>query len=193
MLERIVDAGETVLAEHGYQGMSTNRVATAAGVSPGSLYQYFADKDEIVAEISRRLIFEFNDALTPALRRVVSMTPEQATITLIESVLDALQDRAELLRALVDRVPPAEQAVALREVRLRLADSTHWLLEPHGTSRDREQASWLIAQTLEHLAVRYVLDQPPIPRPEFIDALVRIIGALIPRGSPPAGNADQQP
>lgn len=39
MVERIIDGGQTVLLRDGYAGFSTNRVADAAGISPGSLYQ----------------------------------------------------------------------------------------------------------------------------------------------------------
>ena len=56
MVERIVSAGARVLEARGYQDASTNRIAREAGVSPGSLYQYFPDKDAIVAEIILRLI-----------------------------------------------------------------------------------------------------------------------------------------
>lgn len=181
MFERIVDAGEAVLAEHGYQGLSTNRIAASAGVSPGSVYQYFEDRDEIVAEISHRLIAAFNDALTPALREAVTLPREDAIRTMIESVLVALQERADLLRALVDRIPPVEQAHLLGDVRLRLSDGIYNLLtiqSPSLTPRDAEQASWLIAETSEHLTVRYVLDQPRIGREEFVDALSRTISAL---------------
>ena len=43
----IVEASAQVLEEWGYKGATTNRIASRAGVSVGSLYQYFRDKDEI--------------------------------------------------------------------------------------------------------------------------------------------------
>ena len=47
MVEVLVQAGRQVLAKEGYDGFSTNRVAEAAGVSPGSLYQYL-DRKSVV-------------------------------------------------------------------------------------------------------------------------------------------------
>ena len=43
----IVEASAQVLEERGYKGATTNRIAERAGVSVGTLYQYFRGKDEI--------------------------------------------------------------------------------------------------------------------------------------------------
>ncbi|WP_436757012.1 TetR/AcrR family transcriptional regulator [Streptosporangium sp. V21-05] len=47
-MEEILDAAETVIAEIGYADMTTNAVAERAGMSPGSLYQFFRNKEEIL-------------------------------------------------------------------------------------------------------------------------------------------------
>jgi AcrR family transcriptional regulator len=80
MVERILAAGARVLSERGYQEASTNRIAREAGVSPGSLYQYFPDKDAIVAEITRRLVSDFATAIAPALRRAATEPPPTALV-----------------------------------------------------------------------------------------------------------------
>ena len=43
----IIEASAQVLQEYGYRGATTNRIAERAGVSVGTLYQYFKNKDEI--------------------------------------------------------------------------------------------------------------------------------------------------
>ncbi|NNH76067.1 TetR/AcrR family transcriptional regulator [Nocardia uniformis] len=47
-MAEILDAAELVITEVGYAEMTTNAVAAKAGMSPGSLYQYFRSKDEIL-------------------------------------------------------------------------------------------------------------------------------------------------
>ncbi len=47
-IESILDAAEQLIAEVGYGDMTTNAVAARAGISPGSLYQFFRNKAEIL-------------------------------------------------------------------------------------------------------------------------------------------------
>jgi AcrR family transcriptional regulator len=47
-MQEILDAAEAVIAETGYEDATTNAIAARAGVSPGSLYQFFRNKDEIL-------------------------------------------------------------------------------------------------------------------------------------------------
>jgi AcrR family transcriptional regulator len=171
MVERIVTAGARVLEESGYQDASTNRIAREAGVSPGSLYHYFPDKDAIVAEITHRLVEEFSAAITPVVRSAALERPAVATRLVLGAALDALQEHAALLRALVDRVPAVEQREALQPVRSRLADVVYHSLAGNPQAlrhSDHERTTWLIVEITQHLLVRYVLDSPPIEREDFI-------------------------
>jgi AcrR family transcriptional regulator len=180
MVERIVVAGARVLEESGYQDASTNRIAREAGVSPGSLYQYFPDKEAIVAEIAHRLVEEFSSAISPVVRSAALERPPAATRLVLGAALDALQERAALLRALVDRVPAVEQREALQPVRGRLADVVYHSLATNPRAlrhSDHERTTWLIVEITQHLLVRYVLDTPPIEREDFIaDASHVILG-----------------
>ncbi|ASO20833.1 AcrR family transcriptional regulator [Actinoalloteichus hoggarensis] len=51
-IEQILHAAATVFAEQGYEGATTNAIAGAAGISPGSLYQYFKNKDDIARALA---------------------------------------------------------------------------------------------------------------------------------------------
>ncbi|MFP5431416.1 MAG: TetR/AcrR family transcriptional regulator, partial [Gammaproteobacteria bacterium] len=54
MVHSILDAGMAVIRDTGLAGMTTNRVADRAGMSIGSLYQYFANRESILAGIIER-------------------------------------------------------------------------------------------------------------------------------------------
>ncbi len=181
MVERIVDAGTRVLIERGYQDASTNRIAREAQVSPGSLYHYFADKDEIVAEIRRRLISDFAAAIAPALRHAASETPPVAVLSVLAAVLDALQAHAGLLRALVDRVPAVDQQEALQSVRENLADVVYRSLVMNRRAArhaDLDRTTWMVVELTQHLLVRYVLDSPAIERADFLADAAHAVLAL---------------
>lgn len=53
-IEQILTAAMAVFAESGYDGATTNAIAARAGISPGSLYQFFRNKDDIVRELAQR-------------------------------------------------------------------------------------------------------------------------------------------
>jgi AcrR family transcriptional regulator len=52
--EAIVEAAARILEREGYGGFSTNAVAETAGVSIGSLYQYFPRKEALVGALIAR-------------------------------------------------------------------------------------------------------------------------------------------
>jgi AcrR family transcriptional regulator len=49
----ILDAGRLEFSERGYAAATSKTIADRAGVSVGSLYQYFADKDHVLRHIAR--------------------------------------------------------------------------------------------------------------------------------------------
>jgi len=83
-IERVLEAAERVLVEEGPAGLTTTRVAEVAGISVGSLYQYFPDKDAIVSALALRYVEQF-EALAN------SFEPhENATVTAVAAeILDA--------------------------------------------------------------------------------------------------------
>ncbi len=55
MVERLLDATATTLAERGLDNTTTNHIAEQAGVSIGSLYQYFPDKQALIEALLERM------------------------------------------------------------------------------------------------------------------------------------------
>lgn len=54
--ERLVGAAAQLFAEKGYENTSVQEIVTAAGVSKGAMYHYFAAKDDLLHEIYHRLL-----------------------------------------------------------------------------------------------------------------------------------------
>ncbi|WP_435736558.1 TetR/AcrR family transcriptional regulator [Cellulosimicrobium sp. PMB13] len=61
-IAQILDAAATVLARDGYEGATTNAIAREAGISPGSLYQFFRNKEEVAAALTVRYTTELRAA-----------------------------------------------------------------------------------------------------------------------------------
>lgn len=180
-VERIVDAATRVLTQDGYHRASTNRIAAEAGVSPGSLYQYFSSKDEIVAAVIGRVVEGFAESISPALRQAAGEAPPEATRTVLEAVLAHLEPRAALLDAFVDRVPAEAYEEALGQLRARVSDVLFHLLaaqRPHLRHDDLDRMTWMSLTVVQNLTVRFVIDHPPISRDDFLEDLTGILLGL---------------
>ena len=53
-IDSIISATTRILLEVGYDKSSTNKIANLAGISIGSLYEYFPGKEAIYAKVRRR-------------------------------------------------------------------------------------------------------------------------------------------
>lgn len=83
----IVEAAAQILATRGPAAATTNAVAARAGVSIGTLYQYFADRDALLHEIGRRHVAEMQAVLADALAGIGSMTLEAAVAAIVAAIV----------------------------------------------------------------------------------------------------------
>lgn len=87
-MAQILDAASVVFARAGYERATTNAIAAQAGISPGSLYQFYADKAAIAAALGERLASELEEAQDAAL---TGLDPTGVSLAeLVERVLDPL-------------------------------------------------------------------------------------------------------
>lgn len=85
----MIEAVRLVVKRHGAQALTTNRIAAAAGVSVGSLYQYFPDKHAILAALHDRHIDDVRRVLeTTAADCATAPLPEFAC-ELVDGLLSA--------------------------------------------------------------------------------------------------------
>ncbi|ORB28875.1 TetR family transcriptional regulator [Nocardia brasiliensis ATCC] [Mycolicibacterium parafortuitum] len=190
MVERILDAGQQVLITHGYDGASTNRIAETAGISPGSLYQYFPNKDAIAGAVIDR----YSDQLAAQVaanvtERLTQPAPDYVRES-IAALLDALDVHPEFLRAVMEQTPRLGGAGKLLAFEQRIGELTLAYLTINN-KQVREDAplhtaSWMLVRMVEHLCVRYILDRPPIPRERFLDEITLMsLNYLRPWATPP--------
>ena len=183
MVERIVAAGRTVLVERGYDAFSTNRVATAAGVSPGSLYQYFPDKTAILDIVIDRYWEEVADRVAASLAdRIGDFGPTMVRDT-ADALLSALEADRELLRVVAEELPlqrNRERRAAL-ERRVRELVATYLAARPETSHRpDGAVTAWVLVLAIENLAMRWVLDRPAgVSREQLLDEILALVGGYL--------------
>ncbi|MFB8115644.1 TetR family transcriptional regulator [Streptomyces sp. NPDC055962] len=86
-IAQLLEAAADVFSAHGYNGASTNAIAREAGVSPGTLYQFFPNKEAIAIELGERLTHRWQETYGAAF--VVSRL-ELPLDRLLDAVLDPL-------------------------------------------------------------------------------------------------------
>lgn len=180
MVERIVSAGRAVLVSVGYDGFSTNRVASRAGVSPGSLYQYFPDKAAILDLVIAQYWEEVAERVTASLADRVALTGPALIRSTTDALLSALEADRELLRVVAEELPPSRnnaRRLAL-ERRVRELVTTYLAIRPSARP-DPAAAAWVVVLAMENLALRWVLDQPAVPREQLLDEVVALLGGYL--------------
>jgi AcrR family transcriptional regulator len=84
----ILEATAHILQRSGLTGLSTNSIAERAGVSIGSLYQYFPNKDAIIARLITKQTQCFERSVTAALEKSSALPLKEALETIIDFVVD---------------------------------------------------------------------------------------------------------
>lgn len=106
-VESIVEAGARILAKRGWAKFTTNEVARTAGVSIGSLYQYFPNNLAIAEAIRKRHLDEVL-RLLPDIDKQDEMIPlEHFIVRLIDGIVALHATNQNLHRILMDEVPLA--------------------------------------------------------------------------------------
>lgn len=182
MVERIVAAGRSVLVGDGYDAFSTNRVAAAAGVSPGSVYQYFPDKTAILEIVVDRYWEEVAERVAASLAdRITALGPAMVRDT-ADALLTALEDDPALLRVVARELPLSRNHTRLEALERRVRDlATAYLSARPDSGRrpDPAVAAWVIVLAIEQLATRWVLDRPALPRDQLLDEITALVGGYL--------------
>ncbi len=108
-LRAILEAATQVFAKHGYAAGTTNRIARRAGVSIGSLYEYFPNKDAILVALAERhlerMVGEVQGLLAAARD---SPEPLQRLLRrFVTAMLEVHRREPDLMRVVFSDAPPA--------------------------------------------------------------------------------------
>lgn len=105
-VETILQAGARILSDEGWAGFTTNKVADLAGVSIGSLYQYFPDKLSLVDAIRRG---HLDDCLAVMRKsKAKGLSPVQFVANLVHAMIAAHSIYPGLHRVLLDEAPSSD-------------------------------------------------------------------------------------
>jgi len=136
LVERVLDTAERLLAEDESASLSTTRIAQAAGVSVGSLYQYFPDTAAIVAALARRHMDGFEVLMEQAVEAAGAERWDDPVGALVDAVAARYRDEPGYRALWFGPHLSPELRQADRQNKLRLADGLRRVLLALGLARD---------------------------------------------------------
>lgn len=104
-VDALVEATARILVRESFDRASTNRIAEEAGVSIGSLYQYFPGKEALVAAVIDRHQQELMRVVTGSLGEVAGLPMGQAVRKLVALAVQAHRLDPRLHRVLAEQIP----------------------------------------------------------------------------------------
>lgn len=108
----MLEAATRVFASEG-MAATTNRIADEAGVSVGSLYQYFGDKYEILSELANRHVSAARERFSVCLADIAEreLTPDEAVRLLVECAIEVNSNPRQFFHLLYDQVPRTPELI----------------------------------------------------------------------------------
>jgi len=178
-VDTILSATARVLIRHGFDGLTTNAVAEQAGVSIGSLYQYFPNKEALVAALIEHHIEIINADLFRELTRVAQLPLHEAVRAVIELTISAHAIDPELHRVLTEQVPRIgrmARLIELEQISHRMVAGVLAARRDELAIRDPDLAAYICCSAIEAIAHRSALIAPHRLRdPRLVDEATALI------------------
>ncbi len=197
---RLLDAAAEIAAERGYRGTTISRVCARAGLPVSSLYWFFTDKDELLAEVVRHSWEEWYAAQPDWTAPAPGVEWPDALRVILDSSTRSLGDSPAFLRIGHMLTLESDTDVAARHeflaIRTDIVDRIRaWFEEslPSGLVRRAPQLPHGLATTLVAYTDGYFLGvqidgkEPPVP--DFVDIVVDVIATAARRYTTGAASA----
>lgn len=170
-VDAILEATTHILTEEGYENANTNRIAERAGVSIGSLYQYFPNKESLMAALAEQHSNEIAELVESQLTHLVHAPLEIAIPELVKAIIAVHAINPHLHQVLSEEIPRSErlqqrQHAEERIKRLLRAYLSQWQDSPVAKLRDRVQPEnldrtvFILSRTVESLCHAAVIEHP---------------------------------
>lgn len=159
----ILEAATQVFEERGYQETSTNQIAERAGVSIGSLYQYFPNKESILYMLLERHVESINRLIESQIVEIEKAGGfgKTAIRSIIQLFIGLHENEPAYHRIIMEEVPYEHQKLIqiVREGERNAVEQWKRVMErtPGIRLRDKNMAANMFVQTVNALTHRYVI------------------------------------
>jgi AcrR family transcriptional regulator len=183
-VDALIEATARILVRDSFDRASTNRIAEEAGVSIGSLYQYFPSKEALVSAVIERHHQELMQVVRGALAEVAALPLEQAVRKAVAVAIKAHRVNPRLHRVLAEQIPRTGKLKNIEAFNRENYALFRAYLEGHRDeirAVDLELAAFVCVTAIEALAHTAVLRHPEMLSDEAAGALVEEATRLVVR------------
>lgn len=180
-VDAIIKAGARVLADNGRAGFTTNKVADAAGVSIGSLYQYFPNKLSLIEAIRKQHLDDVLEVLAQATNGTKGRT--RVAESLVQGLIAAHSTQPALHRVLLDEAPRYDGSTPIQEAFEAEYAERYRAVVAACANRTKGAASDVVAQVLSgaiegviHNAARAGTLKSPLLKRELVRLIASYLG-----------------
>ncbi len=174
-VDALVEATARILVKEGFDKASTNRIAEVAGVSVGSLYQYFPGKEALVAAVAERHQRKIMQTVRGELAGVMVQPLAKAMRTLVAIAVNAHRVDPRLHRVLAEEIPRVGKLEKLETFNRENYILFKTYLESHRDELrvdDLELASFVCVTSIEALTHNAVLHYSGMLADDAMNALI---------------------
>lgn len=165
MVETLLQATTRILRREGHESLTTNRIAEVAGVSVGSLYQYFPNKESLVDELRQRYEAQFLERMIRALGSSASLPLREGVREFARFIIDIHREDPQLHNELSPEIPEEQHQTVRQMVRAYLEAHRDEVRRP-----DLEIATYVVVEVGESLVHNTALRAPErLEDPRFLD------------------------
>jgi AcrR family transcriptional regulator len=184
----IIRAAAQVLSRRGYAGATTNHIAERAGVSIGTLYEYFRNKEQIVGAVLDEHLSQ-GEALLAA--RSASLPPDALSGPIevilrffVDGIVDFHKHDPQLHRVLSSEVPHTKSRSArITQLEERIIERMTLLfsLHPETSATDLTIVTRICVQIVDALTHRWIVDEAgtPLTPEQLSQQLVTLLAAYL--------------
>ncbi len=182
-----MEAAARVFSERGYAGGSTNWIAQTAGVSIGSLYEYFPNKDAILVSVAERHLARMMGDIERLLEAAQGEQPDLEALLrrFVLALLEVHERDPQLHHVVFAEAPhPPELHACVLQMEETLAHLLEALLRESRevALSDTDAAAHLVVQTAEALTHRFAHEGiHGLPRERFVDEVVSLLSGYLRR------------
>lgn len=180
--EQILEAAARVFSEYGYRAGTTNRIAAAADISIGSLYQYFPNKDAILAALIDAHIDSGTARLAARVAAGLPDSLEEQLRLFTRATIDNHRDDPHLHRVLFEEAPRSPALLArLHRAEESAVTAAHDLLSRHRDVGvpDLKFAARMTVATIESLTHRLIATEQPAEPQQLEDSIVAMLAGYL--------------